>query len=304
MLTSADLPARRWGLFVYDETPLAAGVVRYVGEPVAAVAAADLATARAAAALIEVDYEELTPVLSIEEALKDGAIPVHPEFDSYEKRPDLGFARVNEIRAPGVQRRRCRGGLGGLPLRRRGRLRGAVAIPCLSGAGLRHRRVRPRRQADRLVRPPVGLQGAGYALPRPGLADVEYSGRHAGNRRRLRRQVRRHGPASRRAPRPGDRPAGQADALPRRRFHDDAPAPSGNRPRPDRREGRRHAGRARPGDRLRRRRLCRGQPGGARLRPADGARTVQYPALPAARAGRLYQPAARRRLPAATATPR
>ena len=97
VLTSADLPARRWGLFVYDETPLAAGVVRYVGEPVAAVAAADLATARAAAALIEVDYEELAPVLSIEEALKDGAIPVHPEFDSYEKRPDLGFARVNEI---------------------------------------------------------------------------------------------------------------------------------------------------------------------------------------------------------------
>ena len=97
VLTSADLPARRWGLFVCDETPLAAGVVRYVGEPVAAVAAADLATARAAAALIEVDYEELTPVLSIEEALKDGAIPVHPEFDSYEKRPDLGFARVNEI---------------------------------------------------------------------------------------------------------------------------------------------------------------------------------------------------------------
>ena len=56
VLTSADLPARRWGLFVYDETPLAADVVRYVGEPVAAVAATDLATARAAAALIEVDY--------------------------------------------------------------------------------------------------------------------------------------------------------------------------------------------------------------------------------------------------------
>ncbi len=97
VLTGADLPARRWGLFVYDETPLAAGVVRYVGEPVAAVAATDLATARAAAALIEVDYEELAPVLSIEEALKDGAIPVHPDFDGYEKRPDLGFERVNEI---------------------------------------------------------------------------------------------------------------------------------------------------------------------------------------------------------------
>lgn len=97
VLTGADLPDRRWGLFVYDETALATGVVRYVGEPVAAVAAADLATARAAAALIEVDYEELTPVLSIEDALKDGAVPVHPDFDSYEKRPDLGAERVNEI---------------------------------------------------------------------------------------------------------------------------------------------------------------------------------------------------------------
>ena len=97
VLTGADLPDRRWGLFVYDETPLAAGVVRYVGEPVAAVAATDLATARAAAALIEVDYEELAPVLSIEAALEDGAVPVHPEFESYEKRPDLGFERVNEI---------------------------------------------------------------------------------------------------------------------------------------------------------------------------------------------------------------
>ena len=97
VLTGADLPDRRWGLFVYDETPLAVGVVRYVGEPVAAVAATDLATARAAAALIEVDYEELAPVLSIEAALEDGAVPVHREFESYEKRPDLGFERVNEI---------------------------------------------------------------------------------------------------------------------------------------------------------------------------------------------------------------
>ena len=97
VLTGADLPARRWGLFVDDETPLAVGAVRYVGEPVAAVAATDPATARAALALIEADYEELTPVLGIEEALRDDAVPVHPDFDRYEKRPGLGAGRVNEI---------------------------------------------------------------------------------------------------------------------------------------------------------------------------------------------------------------
>jgi CO/xanthine dehydrogenase Mo-binding subunit len=57
--------------------------VRYVGEPVAAVAATDLATARRAADMIEVDYEPLVPVLSIDEALAADAPILHEEFSSY-----------------------------------------------------------------------------------------------------------------------------------------------------------------------------------------------------------------------------
>ncbi len=52
-----------------DEPVLAAGVVEYVGQPVAAVAAATLDQARAAVQLIEIDYEPLPAVLGIEAAI-------------------------------------------------------------------------------------------------------------------------------------------------------------------------------------------------------------------------------------------
>ncbi|MDH3518811.1 MAG: molybdopterin-dependent oxidoreductase, partial [Acidimicrobiia bacterium] len=52
-----------------DEHVLAADVVRYVGEPVAAVAAVDEATALAALKSIEVEYEVLAAATTIEEAL-------------------------------------------------------------------------------------------------------------------------------------------------------------------------------------------------------------------------------------------
>ena len=55
--------------------------VRFVGDRVAAVAAESLAAARAAAALIAVDYEELDPVLSIDAALAPGAPVIHDEDD-------------------------------------------------------------------------------------------------------------------------------------------------------------------------------------------------------------------------------
>ncbi|WP_198414334.1 xanthine dehydrogenase family protein molybdopterin-binding subunit [Cryobacterium sp. Hh7] len=62
-----------------DQPSLAVGKVRYVGEPVAAVLAVDSATARAAADLIYVDYEELEPVYDINDALTSGH-HVHDEL--------------------------------------------------------------------------------------------------------------------------------------------------------------------------------------------------------------------------------
>ncbi|MBI4387147.1 MAG: molybdopterin-dependent oxidoreductase, partial [Elusimicrobia bacterium] len=70
VLTGSDLPVRYGMLPVtQDETALAIDEVRYVGEPVAAVAAIDEETAERAIALIDVSYEPLDPALAIEQAL-------------------------------------------------------------------------------------------------------------------------------------------------------------------------------------------------------------------------------------------
>ena len=64
----------------YDETLYAHEKVRYVGDEIAAVAAVDQATAKAAVDLIKVDYEELPAVFDMFEAMKEGAPQVHNEF--------------------------------------------------------------------------------------------------------------------------------------------------------------------------------------------------------------------------------
>jgi len=83
-----DLPVNL-GLYLGDKPPLARGKVRHYGEPVAAVVAEDPATARTAAALIRVSYEPLTPVLSPEEALAEGAPLIHADMAAYRHIPAI-----------------------------------------------------------------------------------------------------------------------------------------------------------------------------------------------------------------------
>ena len=59
--------------------PLAAGAVKFVGDPVAFVVAETVAEARDAAELIAVDYEELPAVIETADALAPGAPPVWPD---------------------------------------------------------------------------------------------------------------------------------------------------------------------------------------------------------------------------------
>jgi CO/xanthine dehydrogenase Mo-binding subunit len=71
---------RRIGMFgaaYKDQTIVAVDKVRYAGDPVAAVAAVDEATAEEALGLIDVDYEELPAVTNLDEALGPGATLVH-----------------------------------------------------------------------------------------------------------------------------------------------------------------------------------------------------------------------------------
>jgi 4-hydroxybenzoyl-CoA reductase subunit alpha len=60
-----------------DEHALCIDKVRFVGDPVAAVAAVDEETAEEAIKRIEVDYEVLPPIMSIEEALASDEEPIH-----------------------------------------------------------------------------------------------------------------------------------------------------------------------------------------------------------------------------------
>ena len=66
-----------WGHAIKDRPVVAIDKVRHVGEPVAAVAAIDEATAEAAVRAIEVDYEELPVAGDIESALAPGTPLVH-----------------------------------------------------------------------------------------------------------------------------------------------------------------------------------------------------------------------------------
>ena len=78
VLTAADVPgAARYGLEVADQPVLAVDEVRYVGEPVAVVAADHPETARRAAARIRVEYAVRTPVTDPEEALARGDLVRH-----------------------------------------------------------------------------------------------------------------------------------------------------------------------------------------------------------------------------------
>jgi CO/xanthine dehydrogenase Mo-binding subunit len=87
VLTGADLDDidPYYGHAIKDRPIVALDRCRFAGEPVAAVAAVDEATAEAALRLIEVDYEPLPVLDTIESALAPGASELH------QRRPKIGL---------------------------------------------------------------------------------------------------------------------------------------------------------------------------------------------------------------------
>ena len=83
VLTGDDVRGNLYGRAIKDMPVLADGVVRYVGERIAAVAADDEATAQRALDLIEVEYDDLNAVLDIAEAIAPGASILHPAYGTY-----------------------------------------------------------------------------------------------------------------------------------------------------------------------------------------------------------------------------
>jgi CO/xanthine dehydrogenase Mo-binding subunit len=83
VLTEKDVPDCRYGVFIKDEVVFARSKVRYIGEPVAAVAAIDREIAEEALQLIDVEYEELPAVFDPIEAMRSDAPLLHEELSSY-----------------------------------------------------------------------------------------------------------------------------------------------------------------------------------------------------------------------------
>jgi xanthine dehydrogenase D subunit len=80
IITADDVPGTpTYGLISQDQPVFAADVVRYVGEPVAAVAADHPETCRRALDAIVVEYDVLEPLLDPELAIAGQHPPIHPD---------------------------------------------------------------------------------------------------------------------------------------------------------------------------------------------------------------------------------
>lgn len=81
--TAADGPGLH-GIGIADQPLFAGTVVRHYGEPIAAIAADTLAQAQAAAREVILETAPLPPVLTMAEALTEGARLIHPDWATYE----------------------------------------------------------------------------------------------------------------------------------------------------------------------------------------------------------------------------
>ncbi len=100
VITGHDLPRVKFGILPVsqDEEALCTEKVRMVGDAVAAVAAVDEETADAACRLIEVDYEPLPALMSIQESLAHPEVRIHEYGDgpNVHKNVALQFGDVEQ----------------------------------------------------------------------------------------------------------------------------------------------------------------------------------------------------------------
>ena len=94
IVTVKDVPECRYGYGLKDRYLFARDKVRYVGEPVAAVAADTERIAERAVELIKVSYEELPAIFDVNEAIKTKpSVIIHPELPKYAR--DIPSAKTD-----------------------------------------------------------------------------------------------------------------------------------------------------------------------------------------------------------------
>ncbi|MBI2758338.1 MAG: xanthine dehydrogenase family protein molybdopterin-binding subunit [Chloroflexi bacterium] len=106
ILTGADLGANAfYGAGIKDQGVVAVDRVRYVGEPIAAIAAESLDAAEEAELLIDIEYDELPAVFDAQTAIQAGAPTLHEKFPNNIFKHaklrhgdlDVAFAEADEI---------------------------------------------------------------------------------------------------------------------------------------------------------------------------------------------------------------
>lgn len=103
ILMGSDVSDGLRGRGLLDTPILAQGRVRYVGEPVAAVAAESLEAAEEACDLIEVEYKELPAVFDPEKAMeKDPEVVIHPNIGNYKRLKAQIYKAVSDPARPNI----------------------------------------------------------------------------------------------------------------------------------------------------------------------------------------------------------
>ncbi|MCS7110030.1 MAG: molybdopterin-dependent oxidoreductase, partial [Candidatus Caldarchaeum sp.] len=95
VFTHRDVPNNRYGVFVKDRPVLCDDRVRYIGDPIALVAAETKEDAESAVEEIEVDYEPLPVVTDPIEAMKDSSYPIH-DGGNVSRRTRITFGDVSK----------------------------------------------------------------------------------------------------------------------------------------------------------------------------------------------------------------
>lgn len=97
VITAADAPKHPTGLAVWDQPLFASEIVRYPGEPLAAVVAETASAVRAALSKIQVEFAERPAVTDLESALQPGAPLVHQDPGSYRTAGDAQWPRYGNV---------------------------------------------------------------------------------------------------------------------------------------------------------------------------------------------------------------
>jgi len=104
VLTARDVPGENaFGIQIQDMPVLCFDRVRYEGDAIALIGAENRQAAREAAALVQVEYEVLEPLTDPDEAMRPGAVALHPDgnilHEGHFNKGDIaeGFARSSVI---------------------------------------------------------------------------------------------------------------------------------------------------------------------------------------------------------------